>query len=333
MQNTIGKTIESILSQDYSNKEIIVINDGSNDNTEEILKTYPIKFITSEKLGISNARNLGYVNSNGNFVAFTDADCELDPLWTKNMLKGFIDEGVGLVGGRTIFRTNEHFSSIYRSIEFSKRYKNIKNDEVVWAGGPGSMFRREILDELGGFNPDWVHGEDAEISFLTVEHGYKVSKKDDAITYHVPETGFWRLVRKGYRDSKAYVRATKSHLKTSIKNKFNTTWYFPYDMILLPLLYAFILLSSLFLPFLYFINFYINLPSWISFCYSLWLWVFVLTELFLLIYGLIPSFQVAVKSKSKIHGFLGTSLLHHTRGFAWGLGLLVGFKNIIFRKF
>lgn len=331
MEDTIGMTIESILNQDYPYKEIIVINDGSDDKTEEILKKYPIKFITTGKIGISNARNLGFKTSKGEFVAFTDADCELDPSWTKNILKGFKTDKVGLVGGMTQFRIDESFSSIYRSIEFFKRYKNIKTDEVVWAGGPGSIFRRKVLEEIGGFNPKWVHGEDAEISFLTIEHGYVIRKQNDAITYHVPESGLRRLVRKGYRDAKAYVRVTKSHTKTSFRNKFNTTWYFRYDLILLPIFYLFVILSGILLPIFFLLEIIFYLPIFIVYLFSIWFWIFIFTCVFLFVYGLIPSIQVFLKKK-KIRSFFGALILHQTRGFAWGLGLLFGFKEYILKK-
>ena len=57
MEKTIGGTIESIFNQTYPNKEVIVINDGSDDNTEKIIKNYPVRVFTTNKMGISNARN------------------------------------------------------------------------------------------------------------------------------------------------------------------------------------------------------------------------------------------------------------------------------------
>jgi len=65
----------------------------------------------------------------------------------------------------------------------------------------------------------------------------------------------------------------------------------------------------------------------------IWLGSIIFVGLFLFIYGLIPSIQVAKHSKSKkIKAFIGTLFLHHGRGFAWGIGLLLGIINIILRK-
>ena len=333
MEETIGKTIESLLNQDYPNKEIIVINDGSVDNTEEILKKYPIKYITTENKGISHAKNIGYKNSKGEFIAFTDADCELDKSWTKNILKGFTDENVGLVGGITEVKIDGSYCSIYRSLEFSRRYRNVKNPEVVWAPGSCSMFRRTVLDDIGGFNPEWTFGEDAQISFMTFDYGYKIVKQNDAIGYHAPQNTYREILKKSLRNGKGYVLATKSHPKVSLHNKFNLKWYFPYDLLLLPILYAFIIISAIFFPILYLLNLIIDLPFLFDFILFLWRWAIIFIGIFLLIYGLIPSFEVALNSKNKkIKAFFGTTLLHHIRGLAWGIGLMLGIINIITRK-
>jgi len=331
MEHTVGKTIESILNQEYPNKEIIVINDGSDDHTEDVLKRYPIKSINTEKIGISNARNLGLKNSKGKFIAFTDADCELDPLWTKNMLKYFNDKNVGLVGGVTHFRTDGTYCSIYRNLEFSKRYKNIKSKEVFHVGGPGFIARKSVLNEVGGFNPKWVYAEDVEMSFLVIEKGYKVLKQDNAITYHIPENSFKRLVKKGLCDSKAYVRVAISHKKSSLLNKFHNTWYFRYDLIILPIMYAILILTFIIYPTTILLNHIVFKNYVLDYLLKIFFWIILIIYLFLFIYGIIPSIQVYLKSK-KLKHFFGSLLLHHIRGFAWGLGLLIGIKNIFFKK-
>ena len=79
----IERCIKSIVSQDYKEKEIIIINDGSNDNTEEICerlsRIYPGIFFNSiRNKGVSNARNLGLSYATGKWIVFVDADDELE---------------------------------------------------------------------------------------------------------------------------------------------------------------------------------------------------------------------------------------------------------------
>ena len=110
-------------------------------------------------------------------------------------------------------------------------------------------------------------------------------------------------------------------------------WYFPYDMILLPILYAFLLFSPLILILLILINNLISFQNIFGLFVNTWIWIMIFIIIFLLIYSFIPSIQVSSHSESKrIKNFFGTFLLHHTRGFAWGLGLLLGIKDYVLKK-
>ncbi len=73
---TLNKAIDSVLEQDYKNFELIVIDDGSTDDTEALVKTYdkPIKYIQQPNLGVSAARNKGISASSGSLIAFLDSD-------------------------------------------------------------------------------------------------------------------------------------------------------------------------------------------------------------------------------------------------------------------
>ena len=79
----VQRAIKSVLSQTLLPHEIIVIDDGSTDNTIEILKNYPVKVISQKNSGVSSARNLGIKNSSGNVIAFLDSDDE----WKEDKLK------------------------------------------------------------------------------------------------------------------------------------------------------------------------------------------------------------------------------------------------------
>ncbi len=78
----VREAIESVLSQDYKVEEIIVVDDGSEDGTEEEVKDYPVKYIWKENGGISSARNLGIEVSRGEYLAFLD----VDDLWLKKKI-------------------------------------------------------------------------------------------------------------------------------------------------------------------------------------------------------------------------------------------------------
>ena len=77
----IKRCLESVINQTYKNLEILIINDGSKDKSDEIIKSYKddrIKYITQENRGLSGARNTGIDNSTGDYIMFLDSDDSID---------------------------------------------------------------------------------------------------------------------------------------------------------------------------------------------------------------------------------------------------------------
>src|SRR3712207_793010 len=84
----LGEAIESVLAQSYPNFEIIVVDDGSPDNTSEVARSYPeVRLVRQENQGLSGARNAGLACSEGEYVVFLDADDRLLPEALETHLK------------------------------------------------------------------------------------------------------------------------------------------------------------------------------------------------------------------------------------------------------
>ncbi len=85
----LDKCIESIIDQTYKNIEIILVNDGSTDNSELICKKYTnkdnIKYFKTENMGVSNARNIGIIEATGDYVIFIDADDYIDKYYIDSL--------------------------------------------------------------------------------------------------------------------------------------------------------------------------------------------------------------------------------------------------------
>ena len=93
------------------------------------------------------------------------------------------------------------------------------------------------------------------------------------------------------------------------------------------------IVSAFFLPIFYLLNFVLFRSFILDLMLNIWYGTILIFGIFLFVYGLIPSFQVASNSKNKkIKAFFGTLLLHHMCGLAWGIGLMVGIKNYILGK-
>lgn len=102
VEKYLGRCIDSILEQNYENVELILINDGSTDNSESIINTYleknpnTIKYIKKENSGLSDTRNVGIEAATGDYIMFIDSDDYIEKNLL-NSLKQYIDEEIEII--------------------------------------------------------------------------------------------------------------------------------------------------------------------------------------------------------------------------------------------
>lgn len=113
---TLEKVIQSVLAQLYSHWELIIIDDGSKDNTKDICESFSqedkrIRYYYKENGGQSSARNFGLNKAQGDFIYFSDADDELCPNCLLFLLEGFEKDNVEIAVGRPIFKCNGKVTS------------------------------------------------------------------------------------------------------------------------------------------------------------------------------------------------------------------------------
>lgn len=134
---TIKRCVDSILAQTYQCFEVIIIDNGSTDNLVDIVNSYSdarIKYFTTNKLGVSNARNMGIKKSKGEFVSFCDADDEYDPSFLAEMVNCSITNNVGVVKCAIKKIYNNHEAVVEGLHDLPKRIMD-----------PGKTRDREIL--------------------------------------------------------------------------------------------------------------------------------------------------------------------------------------------
>jgi len=188
---TIEHCITSLLNQDYPKDkyEIIVVENGSTDNTPEFLKNYPVRLIHCNKPGPSEARNNGIAYSRSDIIAFTDADCVAAPNWLTNLTQPYINPKVGGVGGEILAyrHANRNFVEI-----FSDDYSPLINYGSENSGEflprlytANASYRRELINQIGGFRPYLITGQDVDLSWrLQLQTDYKLQYAPEATIYH-----------------------------------------------------------------------------------------------------------------------------------------------------
>ena len=228
-ENWVGQCLSSLISQDYRPIEIIAVDDGSSDGTLEKMLNFrdskldhniEITVIGSEPLGLSAGRQLALESANGEWVAITDIDCRPYSNWISAMMSAYdkdSSENVVAITGKTIFSEGITRVSKIRSRTIQRKYEQRKR-LVTLANGPCSMFRREALLAIGGFNPCWYHAEDMEVSLLLIQSGGSIIYESTALVQHVAEEGLLLFLRKRCRDARAHFRIIRKFGFQGVKN-------------------------------------------------------------------------------------------------------------------
>jgi glycosyltransferase involved in cell wall biosynthesis len=250
-EKTIADCIKALKNQDYEkgSYEIIVVDDGSTDNTAKIAKELGAKVVIQKNSGPAKARNNGAKIAKGKILLFTDSDCIAESNWLKEMLKPFSDKKVAGVQGA--YKTKqESLVAIFVQYEIEERYKKMmaSKDKLDWIGSYSAAYRKEDFFSAGGFDESFpkASGEDPELSFKISKKGRKLVFNPKAIVYHYhPESiikYFWiKFYRAFYRVKLYYKHPDKiisdSYTTDSIKVQIIAGYFGTLQWLMVPILY------------------------------------------------------------------------------------------------
>lgn len=189
--STLKRAIDSVLNQDYSNVEVIVADDNGIGTefglkTETVMKDYAdnprVKYVRHEKnINGSAARNSGFAASSGEYIMFLDDDDEFLPQKVSSQLKKMesLDSSWGACYSNYIRVSQDGSKTVSKCAE--KREGDLLLEELkrnlFIAAGSNLMVRRNIVEEVGGFNENFLRNQDIEF-LVKILKNYKLAYSD-----------------------------------------------------------------------------------------------------------------------------------------------------------
>lgn len=194
----VQTTIDSLLAQTHRNIEILVVDDQSTDDTQDIVRSYggAVRLISQRNAGVCKARNHGAREARGTFVCFCDHDDYWYPEKVEQQVAAFAaDPGYGVVYTRFIFWNEDAAGNFQPPAEVDRNadaqgldaqqsgwiYHQLLID--CWVLTSSAMIRADVLEQCGGFNEDLPYGEDWEL-WLRISRKYRFARLDRALVLY-----------------------------------------------------------------------------------------------------------------------------------------------------
>jgi len=228
-ESTIAKCIQSLINQTYKNKEIIVVDDGSTDNSLEIASNFPVKVLSFEHQHKPKIVNRAIKEAKGDIIFIGEGDAVYPSDYLKLCLEKFEDEKVTGVIGKQLSIPSDNLISraiaVYREVQWNLAEDRSYLTSTAW------IIRREALEDVGGFDEDLIIADDAAMGIKLSEGGYKIAFEERTEWLHHEKSSIKGFLRKEYvrgKDSylflKKYGKARENpHVRSRIKTIVTTT--------------------------------------------------------------------------------------------------------------
>ena len=222
---TLRECLEGLDELDYPAYEVIVVDDGSTDSSAAIASEYDCRLIKTENRGLSAARNTGLAVASGEIIAYVDDDTKPDPDWLKYLSRAFMTTSHAGVGGPNLaFPEDGIIARCVANAPGGPTHVLLSDQEAEHIPGCNMAFRRQALEQVGGFDPRFhAAGDDVDICWRLRERGLTLGFSPAAVVWHHRR----KSVRAYWRQQRGY-GAAEAELERKWPEKYTTgghvTW-------------------------------------------------------------------------------------------------------------
>jgi cellulose synthase/poly-beta-1,6-N-acetylglucosamine synthase-like glycosyltransferase/peptidoglycan/xylan/chitin deacetylase (PgdA/CDA1 family) len=228
----ILSTVQSLVNQDYGGElDIIIIDDGSPDNTYQVVAdafrdNTRVRVYSKSNGGKASALNYGIARARGEIIVCLDADTQFTPTTVTRLVAPMHDPNVGAVAGNAKVGNRHNLVTRWQALEYvtsqnlERRAFAVLNAITIVPGAVGA-WRKSYIQAVGGFSADTL-AEDQDLTWALGEEGVKVVYADDAIAYTEAPDTLRMLVRQRFRWSFGTLQCVWKHRRIFLKPQYGT---------------------------------------------------------------------------------------------------------------
>jgi LCP family protein required for cell wall assembly len=236
-------TLKTAVASTYTNMEVIVINDGSSDGTEQEMRSFlqkynlannnrpaiPVRYRYQLKTGKGMALNTGIRMAHGEIIVTFDADCAVHKDCIKQLVTPFVDPAVMAVSGNIRIGDMSNILGIVQSLEYAFGFFLKKAEAlfgtVLVVGGACAAYRREVFFKMGGFDKRFLT-EDMEMSFRIQQAGLRVAYAPRAVVHTEGPSTLRGLIEQRIRWKRGRIETTLHYRSEAFSKKSKNKLFF-----------------------------------------------------------------------------------------------------------
>lgn len=202
---TIKDCLDGLQQLDYPAFEVIVVNDGSQDNLADIVKQYPVRLVSTKNNGLSSARNTGLHHAAGDIVAYIDDDAYPDPHWLRYIAYAYQHSEYVCIGGPNLapYQDGPIAQCVARA-PGGPVHVLLSDETAEHVPGCNMTFRKSALLQIGGFDPVYrTAGDDVDVCWRLQKAGYLIGFHPAAVVWHHRRNS----IKAYWKQQKAYGKA------------------------------------------------------------------------------------------------------------------------------
>lgn len=187
-QNYLEKCIKSLISQTLKDIQIILINDGSTDNSEKIIKSFDderIVYISKNNEGIGKTRNLGIDKATGEFLAFVDSDDYLNEHFCEYMYQKAVNDDCDLVVCDFFEERNTLVGIKFKDFKDTNLRETPELINYINLGPCNKLYKKSLFDDKSNRFEENLKYEDAPFVVKMLVSANRIGKVNDYLTYYV----------------------------------------------------------------------------------------------------------------------------------------------------
>ncbi|MDP4192883.1 MAG: glycosyltransferase [Bacteroidota bacterium] len=264
-------SIKSLLELNYPNYEIIIVNDGSTDDTKEVgqslvgfhqgkLSSVRVSLINKPNGGKSRALNAGIQFSKADVVLCIDGDSQLSVNYLRDGIKHFADPEIGAVAGNVKVMNRKKMITDLQALEYVEGLNMARSAQsfiklVNIIPGPLGIFRKKAIIDAGWYSSD-TFAEDADLTLNIMAAGWKIYYEQNAISYTEAPESLNQLLKQRYRWTRGILQSILKHKKHLINPTINFSnsivlWSMFYEALIWPIMNIFANLFFIVIALLY----------------------------------------------------------------------------------